>query len=102
MIFLAGSLEGFAMIERGAHTVGAPDGGPGIPGFRWSTVAGDLRVAHFLGVHAIQVLPVSGWLMDQGLDGTGQRLAGTWLVAGAYGLLTWLAFQAALAGRPVL
>ncbi len=49
----------------GGHTVGAPDGGAGLPGVGWSTQHGDLRIPHFLGLHAIQVIPFLGWLVSR-------------------------------------
>lgn len=55
---LAHVRETGSMPLSGAHTVGAPDGGPGIPGTGWSVDHGDIRVPHFFGLHAMQALPL--------------------------------------------
>lgn len=78
---------GLDLATLGAHSVGAADGGPGMPLTGWGTSAGDLRVAHFVGIHALQVIP----LLALWLRRTGLVIVGALGYAGLTGLLVWQA-----------
>ncbi|WP_434447968.1 hypothetical protein [Lentzea sp. E54] len=76
----------------GAHTVGAPDGGAYMALTGWSTQYGDLRVGHFVGMHALQVLPVLIALLGRRANAKfAWVLSGSFL--GIFLLVTWQALR---------
>jgi hypothetical protein len=93
---------GERMTVAGAHSVGGPDGGPGLPGTGWSTEHGDLRVAHFLGLHALQALPIVALVLARRRVSDLVRLRLTITAAASYMALFGILLSQALRGQPVL
>lgn len=98
LTFLLGSGFGGYMAQTPGHSVGAEGGRVFL--FGWNRSGGDLRIAHFLGIHAEQAIPLLAALV------AGWRVRARWaaLAAGtaAYVALTVAVFAQAVAGRPLL
>jgi hypothetical protein len=92
----------------GAHTVGLDDGGPGLPLLGWSTVGGDLRIPHFIGMHALQVLPLFAIVLGalgrrwRALASDRTRLELVVLAIGGYGAVVVFVTLQALAGQSIV
>ena len=119
LISLAGMAIGFLMTQPtaeqragfadgpptvvGSHTVGVAEGGPGLPLINWSTTGGDLRVAHFLGLHALQALPLLAFGLARAVrrfpalspEPVRSRLIGVGAagIAGVTAITTWQALR---------
>ena len=101
---LTSARQGRPMTISGAHAVNTSDDAPGMPVTNWSTTGGDLRIPHFVGLHALQILPLLGLLLLKPRrrlsDAVSVRLVHLAGLAylGLIGLLTWQALR----GEPLL
>jgi len=59
--FVLFALEGGVMGSLLRHTIGGEDSGSGLPLVNWNRKHGDLRIAHFLGMHTLQLFPLFGY-----------------------------------------
>jgi hypothetical protein len=102
VVFLLGSGIGGLMVARKAHSVGVADGGPGLPLVNWSTQAGDLRIAHAVGLHGMQILPVVGWLASRRRWRPRAQLLAVFGASAVYVAVGVILFAHAMAGRPLI
>ena len=99
---LGGGFGAYLGSQSGHWVGGAASDAGGLPLTGWVRDGGDLRVAHFFGMHAMQALPFLGWLIGVGVRSNRNGLLLTSLAAGIYGAIALATFLQAQAGRPFL
>jgi hypothetical protein len=102
VMLLLGSIEGLRMVGHGAHTVGAADGTPGLPFVNWSTRYGDLRIAHFFALHALQCFPLMGLALAATRWRESAQVATLVGFVMVYSAAVWWLFAEAMKGLPLV
>lgn len=95
IIFVIFSFEGFLMGSRLNHSVGDLNNNSNLFILGWSKTVGDLRVSHFIGMHALQVLPICSFYFLK-------NNKATFAFALLYGILAIFTLSQALKGKPFL
>lgn len=93
ILFVIFSFQGFSMGSIASHTVGAANHNSNLFLLGWSNLFGDLRIAHFLGMHALQILPLVAYYAKNSLV--------VFSVAALYALVCFYALFQALAAKPL-
>jgi hypothetical protein len=92
---IAGFEQGVRVSSGARFPGGGEDVGPQIPYLGWSLERGDYRIAHFFGVHALQIVLVWGWLIRNAAAGPRLVAFAALLMANAatVAVLFWAASQ---------
>jgi hypothetical protein len=99
---LEAARAGEPMTVAGAHSVGGLDGGRGLPLTGWSREHGDVRVPHFIGLHAVQALALVALGLRRWQRPDAVRRKAMFAVAASYALIFVLLLSQALRGESML
>jgi hypothetical protein len=98
---LGGGFGGYLASQPGHWVNAAATDANGVWLFNWTRDGGDLRVAHFFGMHAMQALPLFALLLPRRLSSS-TRSATIIAFACAFTAFATVTFLQALAGRPFI
>jgi hypothetical protein len=79
ILFVIFSFMGGYMSVINSHNVGGKIGESGLTFLNWSTLFGDLRVAHFFGIHSLQVIPLLGFYVSTNIKNESKASLMIWL-----------------------
>lgn len=102
IMFVIFSFFGGYMSGINSHNVGGEIGAKGLPLLNWSTLFGDLRVAHFFGVHSLQLIPVFGYFISQNTENQSKAKQRIWVFSALYLLFVVFTMLQGLAGKPFI
>lgn len=95
LIFVIFAFQGFAMGSRMSHSVGLVNDNSDLFILGWSKIVGDLRVAHFIGMHALQILPFVSYYIIK-------NTKMTIIISSLYFVLAVFSWLQAIKGKPLL
>lgn len=102
LMFVIFSFFGGYMSGINSHNVGGEIGTKGLLLLNWSTLFGDLRVAHFFGIHSLQLIPAIGYFISHNIENQTKAKRRIWIFSILYFLFVVFTMVQALAGKPFI
>jgi hypothetical protein len=102
VFFVLFSFFGGYMSAINSHNIGGKIGDTGLPLLNWSTLFGDLRVAHFFGIHSLQIIPLLGYSISRKTGNIEKATLLIWIGAIAYFAFVCFLVLQAIKGLPFI
>jgi hypothetical protein len=102
IFFVIFSFLGGYMSAINSHNIGGEIGKEGLPFLNWSTLFGDVRVAHFFGLHSLQLIPLAGYFINSSTNEPQKAKMFIWIVAIIYFCFVSFTMYQALNGKPFI